>query len=83
MALGGWMPAEYSSVLGNGWLGGLGGVRDVVKCRQCKTAAMAGGETWNDFCRSLPTDRERALCWSKALESKVNKSNWCPNEYCN
>jgi len=57
---------------------------------RCIAAANGTEEDWGIFCGSLPADlRNRVIggqsarraCWEKTFESRINKENWCENQF--
>jgi hypothetical protein len=55
--------------------------------QRCLKAAGSVGK-WNDFCRSLPEStkeerQQRAICWSKAYETKGDRLGWCHEQFGN
>ncbi|MDC3954902.1 hypothetical protein [Polyangium jinanense] len=66
---------------------GKGDIAEVARKRpkpnlnRCLDAAAGGGALWDEFCRAIPDDIDRAVCWSEVNESEQHKRGWCRKKF--
>jgi hypothetical protein len=72
-----WKPLQLD---GTNYPGG-GGRGGGDTYRRCMQAAQQSTLQWENFCRTLPSKKSKALCWSQASLPQTDRETWCKNMF--